>query len=143
MRHLTVAFAALLLLACAALQQFDTPPALPLVGQASDLAAAPAIRHSGALREITAAGLAEIAPPARFQGDASAVIVFGHEDVIASLCGARNANGVGPIACAGAKDGTPVIAAPNPCLAAAFDVYAAILCHELGHVNGWPKGHGD
>jgi hypothetical protein len=28
---------------------------------------------------------------------------------------------------------------PNPCIAGAHgDPYAAVLCHELGHVNGWP-----
>lgn len=26
---------------------------------------------------------------------------------------------------------------PNPCRWEKFDPYARLLCHELGHVNGW------
>jgi antirestriction protein ArdC len=32
---------------------------------------------------------------------------------------------------------------PNPCAFGSNDRYAALLCHELGHANGWPPTHGD
>lgn len=31
---------------------------------------------------------------------------------------------------------------PDPCIIA-NDPYAGLVCHELGHVNGWPIYHGD
>jgi antirestriction protein ArdC len=32
---------------------------------------------------------------------------------------------------------------PNPCAFPDSDAYAHLLCHELGHANGWPPTHGD
>jgi hypothetical protein len=32
---------------------------------------------------------------------------------------------------------------PNPCTYPKTDAYARLLCHELGHRNGWPAWHGD
>jgi hypothetical protein len=32
---------------------------------------------------------------------------------------------------------------PNPCVYPKTDSYARLLCHELGHFNGWPVYHGD
>ena len=32
---------------------------------------------------------------------------------------------------------------PNPCNFPDTDRYAHLLCHELGHANGWPPTHGD
>lgn len=102
-------------------------------------------QHSGVL--LSPASYREIIPPVRYQRDNAAVVIFTNADGIAALCGPRNAQGTGPIACAGSKNGTPVIAMPNPCLFADSELYAAITCHELGHVNGWgagvPGGHGD
>ncbi|MGZ8363994.1 MAG: hypothetical protein ACXW3D_08730 [Caulobacteraceae bacterium] len=31
---------------------------------------------------------------------------------------------------------------PNPC-DFPNETYAKLLCHEMGHVNGWPSTHGD
>lgn len=96
------------------------------------------VRNSGLYR----GDIKEIAPPQRFQGDKVAVVVFGGRPVIEYLCGKPNADGVGPIACTGEKKHTTVMALPNPCAFADFDFYAAIVCHELGHANGWPASHG-
>lgn len=30
---------------------------------------------------------------------------------------------------------------PNPCKFDARDDYARLLCHEIGHLNGWPDNH--
>jgi hypothetical protein len=94
------------------------------------------IQHSGILRDKDS--FREVIPPQRYQGDTGAVVIFANAASIAAMCGATNL-----IACAGKKDGTPIIAVPNPCLFANSDLYAAILCHEMGHVNGWPAAHGD
>ena len=34
------------------------------------------------------------------------------------------------------------VIAPNPCSYPETDLYARILCHEIGHANGWPATHG-
>jgi hypothetical protein len=41
----------------------------------------------------------------------------------------------GSIACA--NEGWAIM--PNPC--AWRDPYAKMMCHELGHANGWAAGH--
>jgi hypothetical protein len=138
MRALVLMLIALLAIAAIAASEqqrpLETGPA-PLEAQTAP------VQHSGVLRSPDS--FREVIPPERYQGDASAVVIFGHANVIASLCGAPNAAGIGPLACAGEKDKTPIIVAPNPCLFADNDLYAAILCHELGHISGWPKDHGD
>ena len=101
------------------------------------------VMHSGILNGTSSADLASIAPPERFQRDGAALIIFASIGAVATLCGGPDGEGHAPIGCAGVKDRTPIIIAPNPCLAAGQDVYAAIMCHELGHVNGWPPSHGD
>lgn len=37
---------------------------------------------------------------------------------------------------------TDVVLMPNPCFYA-WEIYAALACHEQGHVNGWPAHHPD
>jgi hypothetical protein len=69
-------------------------------------------------------------------GDVAAVAIFSDQSV-------RVGCGEGTIACAAFdEDKTPVLILPNPCPLAEVDLYAAIVCHEIGHLNGWPKGHG-
>lgn len=109
---------------------------------ASNPAPAAPVQHSGVLRSPDSFG--EVLPPDRYQGDGAAIVLFGHQDTIARLCGKPGPDGIGPLACTGTlKDGTPIVVVPNPCIAARAELYAAILCHELGHVNGWPGTHGD
>jgi antirestriction protein ArdC len=31
---------------------------------------------------------------------------------------------------------------PDPCKFPATDNYARLMCHELGHLDGWPGSHG-
>lgn len=99
-------------------------------------AATPPVRHSGVLNPNASDALAEITPPDRYMGDTVAVVIFS-EQATAKTCP------VGAIACAGFSNGVPVIAVPNPCPLATRDLYAAILCHEIGHLNGWSAKHGD
>lgn len=70
-------------------------------------------------------------PPLRFQKDAGAIVYFKTD--VSDLCGSAPF-----IAC---QDGE-VMVLPNPCRYA-HETYGRVVCHELGHRNGWPKNHGD
>ena len=81
-------------------------------------------------------------PPAEFQFDKTLVIEFMHPDRVVARCAERGATvfvepGIAGGACA---DGER-ISAPNPCYFSGMDFYARLLCHELGHANGWPPHH--
>jgi hypothetical protein len=81
-------------------------------------------------------------PPARFQHDRTITLEFAQGSDITRECQGRF--GVPP---AGYKTnacytGTRAIM-PNPCTFPQTDGYAHMLCHELGHANGWPRTHGD
>jgi hypothetical protein len=117
----------------------------PVSSSVSLLAAAPTAAlpvHSGVLRSSDS--FREIIPPDRFQRDSAALTIYASQEVIAHYCGPLGTPGAPAVACSGkTNEGVPILFAPNPCLLAEGDLYAAILCHELGHLNGWPKEHGD
>src|SRR5690348_11399041 len=53
------------------------------------------------------------------------------------ICG-KAPKGYKTLACN--QDGTKLIYIPNPCLvpeASNYDSYAHLLCHEIGHTEGW------
>lgn len=80
-------------------------------------------------------------PPARFRADARVRLSFGAPAQVSAIC----SHGLPPLPCGSHWLACTVgdeITVPNPC-AIADDPYAAILCHELGHVNGWPPIHGE
>lgn len=81
-------------------------------------------------------------PPARYQGDVSIRVRFAAPAAVDRYC-----HGWG-----GPRDGWDlgcfipalrVIVIPNPCGLPAGDASEEdkLLCHEIGHVNGWPKDH--
>lgn len=78
-------------------------------------------------------------PPEQYQGPNAAVVVFAGMAQLQELCSSEPAQkGHVYLGCAAIKDdGTPVIALPDPCLLPHSDFYAALACHELGHINGW------
>lgn len=95
-------------------------------------------RHAGVLRTDTPDGLREVIPPQRYQGDVAVVTVFSRQAII-EQCGAEAI-----VACAKTyTNGTVILFVPNPCVLAGKELYATILCHEIGHVSGWPATHGD
>ena len=77
-------------------------------------------------------------PPLRFQGNARAVLEVIDPDAIEASC---IAGGPGALACTKMYPDRPTVVMPNPC-AFPFDSYAVMLCHEVGHVNGWEHGRG-
>lgn len=110
-----------------------------LVAAAATPSPSPPARHSGTLTDV--GRLAEIAPPERYRGDTFAIVLFGNQETVTKLCGAADEQDYVKVACA---NGAPrIMVAPNPCQIAEVDLYAAILCHELGHLNGWAATHGD
>lgn len=80
-------------------------------------------------------------PPLRYQQGAASILVTVHPSMLPSMCNLKVPKGYELKACMYRKDGVPVIFMPNPCAVA--EEYAQILCHEQGHVNGWPGTHGD
>ena len=79
-------------------------------------------------------------PPVRFQGDATVKLEITDQAGIERAChplfGAPPA-GMKTDAC---QTGDRVIL-PNPCTFPESDRYAALLCHELAHANGWSRNH--
>ncbi len=73
-------------------------------------------------------------PPPKFHQDTAAILIFTSD--VSSYCG-KAPKGYVTLACAQG----PQIAMPNPCQFP-DDPYAALLCHEMAHVNGWPGTHG-
>ena len=83
----------------------------------------------------------DVTPPVRYQGDASVQLDVTSQSGIDQRC--HPVFGEPP---AGMKtDACEIggrIIAPNPCSYPQSDAYAHLLCHELGHANGWPATHG-
>jgi hypothetical protein len=80
-----------------------------------------------------------VRPPLVRQGDARAVVEFIAPEAVAVECrGSLVATGTWgeALSCARMYPGRPTLVLPNPC-AFPFDDYATLVCHELGHVNGW------
>lgn len=77
--------------------------------------------------------------PLRFRSNNTAIVSF--VSVIEQYCGIAPPGYVF-MACETLYKGNPVIFMPNPCAYPDSDAYAHLLCHELGHVNGWPATHG-
>lgn len=73
-------------------------------------------------------------PPATYRNDKTVLVTFAKPGLVTELCGQHGEPGV--IGCA-YRDAMIV---PNPC-AFTDQSYAAALCHELGHINGWSANH--
>jgi hypothetical protein len=81
-------------------------------------------------------------PPERFLADKTVTVQFTDQSGIDKVCHPRFGTppaGMKTNACA---TGSRVVV-PNPCDFAQTERYAHLLCHELGHMNGWPSTHGD
>lgn len=82
-----------------------------------------------------AAGLVN-QPPKTMRDDIASIVAFVESP--AEQCatfGVRTAVPGTTIAACTTADGDIVM--PNPCQWPGWDGYARLLCHELGHVNGW------
>jgi hypothetical protein len=122
MRGLLLA-ALVLAVAFELLARFDAPAPPLLIGGAAASGPAVALYSSED-------------PPARFRANARFRISFMDEAAIGRACGN---DGFGSCASIGPLR-RPWVVMPNPC--GIRESYAQRLCHELGHVNGWPRMHG-
>ncbi len=73
----------------------------------------------------------DVPPPGPMQGDIRTVVEFVAPEMIDAAC----AGGAPAAACA--QPWRKRIIMPNPCAFAEDDGYAAIMCHEIGHLHGW------
>ena len=79
-------------------------------------------------------------PPARYQAEGAALVLF--VDDVRPYCNVPVAEGYTLIACAGERDGVPIIVMPHPAYAASLgDPYAVVMWHELAHTQGWSGSH--
>lgn len=79
-------------------------------------------------------------PPARFQRYEDAMVAFRSKERIQEICGPPPC---GYVIQGCVKEG--VVYVPHPCLDADLTDtnFTGVLCHELGHVSGWPSAHGE
>ena len=80
-------------------------------------------------------------PPKRYQSHASFTLTTVDRSAISGICD----DGVPP-PCPLQTDACTIrshVYVPDPCLAEfKGESFAALLCHEKGHVDGWPATHG-
>lgn len=76
-------------------------------------------------------------PPRQFQSDTTARVEFLSADRIIPRCIER-----GAVILANACADHTLITITNPC-AYPGESYAARLCHEMAHINGWDTAHRD
>lgn len=76
------------------------------------------------------------APPARYRADTLIALATASPAATARYCQGWTHAG-DAVACEWAG----VAHLPNPCGYPASDRYAALLCHEIGHAQGWPASH--
>lgn len=72
-------------------------------------------------------------PPAQYTKPANVVVYFVDRSQVETLCSRSENDKV--MACANPKQ--RVIVMPNPCNWPLGEAYAELMCHELGHINGW------
>jgi len=79
-------------------------------------------------------------PPVRFQGPTTVTLQVTDQAGIDRVCHplfGKPPAGMKNDACQFADR----VVLPDPCTFPETDRYAAILCHELGHANGWSSRH--
>lgn len=80
-------------------------------------------------------------PPIQYRGDATATVEFIDPEAVPALCSALGAPPLRlPRYALACTVGTTIIM-PNPCAWPNRSDYRDMLCHELGHKNGWPADH--
>ena len=97
---------------------------------------------AGALAAAGPASLySDSTPPVRYRRDTTVQLQVTDQEGIEQACHPV----FGPPPAGMKTDACEIdgrIVAPNPCRFPDSDAYAHLLCHELGHANGWPATHG-
>ncbi|ACT59478.1 hypothetical protein [Hirschia baltica] len=81
-------------------------------------------------------------PPLSYRFDTTVPVEFVHPTKVGFRCAERGAKflmmpGINSQACASPD----LVTMPNPCMTVTGGWYAAVLCHELAHANGWSPSH--
>lgn len=81
-------------------------------------------------------------PPVAYQKDVTVQVEFASRQAMQVSC--QRLFGQPPTGSAieACNTGSKIVM-PNPCTFPKEDRYAQLLCHEIGHANGWPSTHGD
>lgn len=93
------------------------------------------------LEMFVALGLSYAAPlpPQQYRVDmVSSQITFTYPGKVDYLCGGTDNDGGTIMACSEVNGNWTLL--PHPCLYP-DDMYARLVCHELGHTSGWPVDH--
>jgi hypothetical protein len=81
-------------------------------------------------------------PPVRFRGDTTALVMFVSDvETACRKAGLKHVAGTVTEGCTVLGGERPVVIIPNGCKKSGQ--YAVNICHEIGHVNGWPPTHGE
>jgi lysozyme len=78
-------------------------------------------------------------PPQRYTKNTSTYVYFATAAQIAVQCSDDGKPDPNIEACSSGPPNKAVM--PNPCIFPAADNYARLLCHEIGHLNGWANNH--
>ncbi|MEO0712728.1 MAG: hypothetical protein AAFY37_02325 [Pseudomonadota bacterium] len=81
-----------------------------------------------------------MSPPDTYRGDVTVAVEFIEPGKVGTRCAERGASPYG-LSIANACASPELVTMPNPCKVFQGGRYAKILCHELGHVNGWAADH--
>jgi hypothetical protein len=73
-------------------------------------------------------------PPLKYRGDISTTVAFVND--LNKACGEPPKDK----RWLGCRRGG-IVYMPNPCPTGQVEEYAKIMCHEMGHVNGWTRDH--
>jgi hypothetical protein len=81
-------------------------------------------------------------PPPEFRSNTLVGVEFLDPADVGFRCADRGATywglpGINAVACATKT----LVSLPNPCSVINGGWYADLLCHEIGHTNGWPADH--
>lgn len=135
------AMALTLLALIALLQAFDPAPPQVLVTSAASAAMASDEGDKDGSKKSSL--YSDDWPPKRFwtksPSQQTRLIITYDQNEVDRLCGGGDPMWT-TLACSDSANNT--VAMPNPCTYPATDFYAQILCHEIGHLNGWPPNHG-
>lgn len=83
-----------------------------------------------------------IRPPETYRNNTIVPVEFVHPALVGVRCAERGAKFLMiPAVNANACADRDLITMPNPCQVVTGGWYAATLCHELAHANGWPVDH--
>lgn len=81
-------------------------------------------------------------PPYRFQGDVNVHVRFvSNVEAECNRAGLEKIPDTEVRGCTVTQGASSYIIVRNPCLGS-YSNYTKNLCHEIGHVNGWPGTHG-